>query len=425
MRKPKLLFVWPFLPHLTSTGAPMRAGMQIVALAKIFDVTLAIVSDCIGDVDVEALLSDEVRNVCASIIVVDRVGTVERLLRCVHSLQLQLILEALWPFPRWYTTMGPALNALATQLAGQHFDVVHCSRLRTGRLSRLMKRHGIAVDRLVLDLDDYESQAIFRSVRPLVRVIGRQLAAARWLEAVKWVALEKLLIPRFDDVCVCSVADQAKLGRRFPRNRWHVLPNVAAEPPRAAARGHDPFTFLFVGQLSYPPNTDAVVFFCERILPLLRERAPGPFRVLIVGRHPGRLARLGSLANVEVIGNPPDVAPYYARSDAAVVPLRAGGGTRIKILEAFSHGIPVVSTTIGAEGLDVTPGADILVADDPESFAEQCRRLLTDEPLRRRIAAAGRLLWQRKYSPAALDAALAAIYLGQRSEDVGEIAAVR
>jgi glycosyltransferase involved in cell wall biosynthesis len=156
---------------------------------------------------------------------------------------------------------------------------------------------------------------------------------------------------------------------------------------------------------------DAVLFFCTHVLPLLRPDAPGRFRVLIAGRADGDLDldRLTATEEVRLVVNPPDLSPYYAQSDAVIVPIRSGGGTRIKILEAFSYGLAVVSTTIGAEGLDVTPGLDIIIADGAEAFAEQCLRIWTDG-LRRRIAGAGRDLWRRKYSPVALVAALTAAY---------------
>jgi glycosyltransferase involved in cell wall biosynthesis len=135
-----------------------------------------------------------------------------------------------------------------------------------------------------------------------------------------------------------------------------------------------------------------------------------PFRVLIVGRGGDKLGRLKAVEGVEIIGDPLDIAPFYARADVAIVPLRAGGGTRIKILEAFSYGVPVISTTIGAEGLKVTPGSDILIADDPEAFADECCRMIADESLRQRIAAAGRNLWESEYTPAALTSILSTIF---------------
>jgi len=153
------------------------------------------------------------------------------------------------------------------------------------------------------------------------------------------------------------------------------------------------------------------------VVPILRQVGPGEFRVLIVGGAGSDLdlKRLTAIEEVRVVANPPDVSPYYGQSDAVIVPIRAGGGTRIKILEAFSYGLPIVSTTIGAEGLDVTPGSDIIIADGAECFAEQCHRIWTDDRLRQRIAAGGRDLWRRKYNLAALATALKGVYEGTES----------
>jgi glycosyltransferase involved in cell wall biosynthesis len=215
------------------------------------------------------------------------------------------------------------------------------------------------------------------------------------------------------------VLDRQKLCRRFPRTRWHIVPNIVPEPPEFSAVGNDRFTFLFVGQLGYLPNWDAVLFFCTHVLPVLRRDAPSGFKVLIVGRSGGDLDRLTGIEEVRVVVNPPDLLPYYAQSDVVIVPLRGGGGTRVKIIEAFSYGLPVVSTTIGAEGLDVTPGSDIIIADGAEAFADQCLRIWRNDDLRRRIAAAGCDLWRRKYSSAALVATLNTVYKPSENTGIG------
>jgi polysaccharide biosynthesis protein PslH len=155
------------------------------------------------------------------------------------------------------------------------------------------------------------------------------------------------------------------------------------------------------------------------VLPLLRRIASRKFRVLIVGRTGGvDLDRLRVIEDVRLVLDPLDLSPYYAQSDVVIVPIRSGGGTRIKILEAFSYGLPVISTTIGAEGLDVTPGSDIIIADGAEAFAEQCHRIWTDDLLRRRIAQGGHDLWRRKYNPTALVRALEAAYDANESRGI-------
>src|SRR5262249_38828129 len=135
-----------------------------------------------------------------------------------------------------------------------------------------------------------------------------------------------------------------------------VIPNAVRIPPSTSAtRRGGPFTLLFVGTLGYYPNEDAAIFFCSEILPRLGASASRPVRLLIVGSNPSlRVRALAQDGKVAITGPLPDLSRCYAAADAVVVPLRAGGGTRIKVLEAFGHRRPVVSTTVGAQGIEVT-----------------------------------------------------------------------
>jgi glycosyltransferase involved in cell wall biosynthesis len=298
-------------------------------------------------------------------------------------------------------------------LAGESFDVVHCFRLNTGLL-RLLRRGGVSFARSVLDFDTYESHAEFGSIKAFGIRMGWIWSAVIWLNAMKLWILEALLIPHFDGGIVCSESDRQRLSVRFPNTLWYVVPNIVPEPLQFKIIRSELFTFIFVGLLIYHPNWDAVLFFCTRVLPILRREAAGQFRVLIVGRARDHgLEELTAVPEVQVVLDAPDLCPYYAQSDVAVVPIRGGGGTRVKILEAFSHGLPVVSTTIGAEGLEVTPDTDIVIADGAEAFAHQCLRVWKDDALRLRIAGAGRDLWRTKYSLPKLVGAFEAVYEGK------------
>jgi glycosyltransferase involved in cell wall biosynthesis len=200
--------------------------------------------------------------------------------------------------------------------------------------------------------------------------------------------MEDFYIPRFDSVYVCSAGDRSELTRRFPQAGIHVVPNVirlSAEEECAHAPGV--FTFLFVGSLDYFPNEDAALFFCLEVLPLLRPAAP-PFRVVIAGANPKpRVKALAELENVEIVANPRSIADLYRDADAAVIPLRAGGGTRIKLLEAASYRLPIITTRLGAEGLTVTHGREVLFADDAAGFVRQALTLMSDAKYRERLAA--------------------------------------
>ena len=146
------------------------------------------------------------------------------------------------------------------------------------------------------------------------------------------------------------------------------------------------------------PNEDGVEYFCSAIWPLIRERRPQAiFR--IVGRNPSpRVQRLAEVPGVEVSGTVPDVRPMLAAASVVVVPLRVGGGTRIKIFEALAMEKGVVSTSLGAEGLPVESGVNIELADAPRHFADAVVELLEDEQRRRRLGEAGRELVEARFS---------------------------
>lgn len=399
---PTLLYVTPVVPMLSGPGISMRAGQHVQALASMFRVTLAVVGPSPNDL---ADLPDALRSACDSVIEVSRANYYERLRKRLGPSLLRRLVEAAWPLPGPIASSTEAVKALAEALGPRRFDVVHCFRLQTALLARFMEKHGLECERLVIDVDDYESFARARAAGQLRKTMGTQYAALGWLEARKFSLFEARLIPRFREAYVCSHADRKALSHRFPDVQWHVVPNVVSAPAAVGQRLAlgAPFTFLFVGTFDYAPNCDAALYFCREVLPLLRSLMSGPFMVNFVGRNAGRnLAEVGNLPNVSVITNPPDVAPYYATADVVIVPIRAGGGTRIKILEAFSYRLPVVSTTIGAEGLDLTQGYHAEIADGPDQFAEACQRLFHDPNRRAALADAGYGLYSERFSTQAL-----------------------
>jgi glycosyltransferase involved in cell wall biosynthesis len=150
--------------------------------------------------------------------------------------------------------------------------------------------------------------------------------------------------------------------------------------------------------MEYHPNLTAVGFFRRDIWPRLRERWP-KLVWRLVGKNPAAISRIvGGDPRIEVVGPVADAVCELARSRVAVVPLLTGSGTRLKILEAWAAGLPVVSTTLGAEGLPVRSGETILLADDPSSFAAEVTRLLACTELRQEIGSAGRLLLEKEFT---------------------------
>jgi len=202
-------------------------------------------------------------------------------------------------------------------------------------------------------------------------------------------------LKKFDGLLVTSCADARLVLDVEPQAVVKVYPNALPHidlPPHG-----DKHELVFSGNLEYPPNIGAVRFFLHRIWPTLRARWP-ELRWKIAGRSPQAIRRLvAGDPRIIVTGPVEEAVPVLAESQVAVVPLLAGSGTRFKILEAWAAGVPVVSTTLGAEGLACRDQEHLLIADDPAGFAAAVSRLLASAEDRARLGAAGRRLYEERY----------------------------
>src|SRR5204862_4127770 len=153
---------------------------------------------------------------------------------------------------------------------------------------------------------------------------------------------------------------------------------------------------VFTGSMDWLPNEDAMKYFCQDVLPLIRGQEPR-VTLSIVGRAPTPAVKALAGDGIEVTGTVDDVRPYMKKAAAYIVPLRIGGGTRLKIFEAMSMGKAVVSTTVGAEGLPVVAGEHALIADEPQAFADAVLTLLRDTTARRRMESSARSLVVQNY----------------------------
>ena len=156
-------------------------------------------------------------------------------------------------------------------------------------------------------------------------------------------------------------------------------------------------TVLFTGTMNYSPNTEAMLYFVDEIWPLIQERMPAALLQIVGHSPPPEIVKLARLPNVAVLGSVPDVRPYLAAAQVVVAPLRIGGGTRLKILEAMAMARAVVSTSLACEGLDVQHGRHLLVADTPLTFAESVCELLSNASRRAAMGKEGRQLVQESY----------------------------
>jgi glycosyltransferase involved in cell wall biosynthesis len=213
---------------------------------------------------------------------------------------------------------------------------------------------------------------------------------------------EEQLVRRFSEVWATSARDAERFATARGDRRVAVVPNGIRWQTRPAVDGCqtppalDAPVLLFVGLMSYFPNSDAATYFMDRIFPLITERIPRA-RFLVVGANPSRRIRSRATRNVTIVGRVPCVEPYFRQASVFVVPLRCGGGTRVKVLEAMLHGVPVVSTTMGCEGLAVRDAESVLLADTPRAFADAVVRVCGDAALARRLTAGGADLIRAEY----------------------------
>lgn len=206
------------------------------------------------------------------------------------------------------------------------------------------------------------------------------------LNEIRFKKWELNALRRFDGIIAMSENDMDLLKKEVPDVPVHVVRNgVDTAGISFAPAGPPAPKMIFVASMDSEANHDGALFFLKEIFPLLKKSHPGA-AVTFVGRNPRKeLSDRQNGTDIVVTGNVEDVSPYYRDAAVAIVPLRSGGGTRLKILEAMAAGVPVVSTCIGCEGLDVYDGEHLLVAAPPRRFAESVGRLLTDTVLRDRL----------------------------------------
>lgn len=223
------------------------------------------------------------------------------------------------------------------------------------------------------------------------------------LEARRLRSMERKACKRATVSLCCSEADRRHFQQLRPEGDFRVVPNCIDVGRYSPTRCEEPRTVLYQGGMDWFPNRDAVEFFVESMLPQLREAVPD-LKFVIAGRNPSAefRARLSMLPGVVVTGTVPDMRPVIDRAMVCVVPLRIGSGTRLKILEAAAMGKAIVSTSIGAEGLEFVDGREIMLADTPEEFISATTRLLLNPDLRIQMGRAARVRVEQAYSFSAL-----------------------
>jgi polysaccharide biosynthesis protein PslH len=395
----RILFVTPFLPSPPRFGGQRRLDGLMRSLAKNHEVS--VISFTATD---EFKLSslEATRAYCKDVVIFPDMEHVAR--RDKRLLQARSLVS-LHSFEHLLVARRREFLARLQELVDSgRFDIVQVefAQMAALRFRLPMERRF----RTVLDEHNIEFDIVKRTADAEVSVARRLYSAIDWrklkreeMSAWRW----------FDAVSVTSQRDAAILAELEPRTKVSVVPNgVDIELFRPAGTEPEPDSLLFFGAMNYYPNQDGLTFFLDHIFPLILAKRPRT-KLRVVGPAPESVKRLQS-ANIEVTGFVDAVEPYIDAATAVIVPLRLGGGTRLKVVEAMSKSKAIISTHVGTEGIDVVDGESALLADDPQAFANHVENVLSDATLARRLGVAARKLAVDRYGWPALVAGLERFY---------------
>lgn len=385
MGRPKILILTGALPYPLVTGAKIRTFNLMKILAREFDLSLlTIITGAAEHNHISTIERAGIK--CHALFKPGLHGTLKKSLDAVLS----------YLSPRPYLTRHYCSRSyrrlLDTLHSQHHYDVIHCDSI-----SMTANLQGLDQSRLVLTAHNIE-QMIWAGY---AEHAGNPLTHAFYKNQYRKVRrLERRLDDVYGHIVTVSAHDKQVLQDHFAAERITVVEN-----------GVDPGIYentipvenragiIFTGSLDWHPNLDGLNWFAHEVYPILRATQPG-LQVKIVGRHPSKRLTdlLAGRTAMTLHADVPEIQPHLHAARVMMVPLRIGGGSRLKILEAMASGVPVVSTTKGAEGLEVTPGEHLLIEDDPARFAEVLVNVMEDVDLNRRLAERGLELVKNRYS---------------------------
>jgi len=402
MRRLRILWLSHFVPFPPKGGCFQRTYNLLTRVAAHHDVHLLAMKHKRGahpDEETREARTELLRH-CASVDIVDisqATSTARLAMRGIRSvLSGSALTVTVFDSPQFRAAVRTAIQEFAFDAA--HLDTIslaqYLDELRS--IPVVMTHHGA------------ESFMIRRRIARERNLLLKGFFFAEWLALRDY---ERRMCPRVATNVVVSAADAKILADIAPASRFVVIENGVDVDYFTPVQHNASRTLVFAGRLDQYSNREGILFFMREVWPSVRS-AYRDAAIHIIGSNPPE--SLLSLAktdpNVKVHGFVPDVRPYFQSACIAVCPIRDGGGTRIKVLDALAQGIPIVATTIACEGIDVVPDRHLLVADTPEEFASQIKRIFEDANLRTALAANGRALAERAYSWDAIAAKLGRVY---------------
>jgi polysaccharide biosynthesis protein PslH len=399
----KILYVSQMPASPPRFGAQARLHGLMTQLAQRHDITAVMLVDDEFDIE-ECRVA--MQAYCREVVLIrnpyGRDGLTKRLLQ-LRSL------ASTRSFERLRVVVPEMQQALDKVLRAQRFDIVNLEFTFLGHCNLHQAPAGAKIPVVVVDSHNIDYDLARQYTRTGDGLLRRLYAEANWRKLRR----EELgTYGRADGVYLCSVADQQRLLDDIPAARTMVIPNAADVDfyqPRPEYSRPDGRTIVFFGLMSYMPNIDGAGWFINEIWPRIAEKNPDA-RCKIIGGSPSPQLLALAGPRIEFTGFVPDLRPHLAEAAAVIVPLRLGGGTRLKIVEAMAMGKAMVSTTLGAEGIDAVPGQDILIEDQPDAFADSVLRLLAEPELAAQIGNSARQLSEARYAWSAAAKALEGFY---------------
>jgi glycosyltransferase involved in cell wall biosynthesis len=410
----KVLYLTQVLPYPLDAGPKVRAYHMLRHLAGKHSVTLV---SFVRPDDLPSSIH-HLEGICSEVHTAPIVRSVARNIRAgMKGLATGL------PVVVARDEMGDMFGLLERLASSDTHDIVHADQLSMAGYAQFAAHASRSRPKTLLD----EHNAIYvlanriaaNERNPLRRLVARR-------EARAFKRYEAGMLRSFDRLLTVTHEDRDRLLALVPEEerpglaaRMAVVPICVdvQETLPIPRRPDGPPLILHLGTMFWPPNVEGVLWFATQVFPLVRKSIPDA-RFRIVGKKPpASVSDLTADPQIEVTGYVTDPTPHLASTDAFVVPLHAGSGMRVKILDAWAWGLPVVSTAIGAEGIDVCPGENILIADgnpsderDPQSFADSVVRVLSDRSLNSKLRSAGRAYVENRYSWQAVYATVDAVY---------------
>ncbi len=393
----RVLFLTPQLPYPPHKGTTLRNYNLIAGLAPRHEIDLLSFAD-------SPPATSPLDQLCRCI------ATVPAPRRTNWRRAVDTVLSP-WPDMGLRLWSSEFQRQLAARLHDEAYDVIQVEGLELARYTTLSGSRAVREaaqaqrgSRPLIVFEDHNAEFLLQKRIARAEIAARGWSAGAVYSSIQWRKLrrfERQVCRQSDRVVCVSEADAAAIQQLAPTSKIHIIPNGVDTEfywlEKVTSRHLPPHTLVFTGTMDFRPNVDAMLWFAQDVLPLIKPRVPD-VQVYIVGQRPhARLDVLRADPAITLTGAVDDTRPYIAAASVYIVPLRMGGGTRLKLLEALSLQAPVVSTTLGAEGFAVTGGEQLLLADDAASFARSVVELIDDRVRARSLGASGRLFAVQHY----------------------------